>query len=424
MAGYNLHLKDKNSINPTPINLIIRYENITVKYSTGEKILPTDWLSDAQKKREIRGTGFVQFNIRLTNIKRDADEVFKAYQNANNQLPTPTELKELLDIKFNRVVKVLDRPKVLDLFGFIEDFITESKYRKNKRNMPIVPRTIQQYQIAFDKLKAYKVTKKLKELNFDSITPDFYKSFEKFLIEKYKHSPNTIANNFKMLKVFFNDAHDKGYLPNFISKKLEVKRVETFSIFLTEAEIESIYNLDLSHDKKLERVKDLFVVGCWTALRFSDLSKLDSSHIIGDRIKIKTQKTGTNVSIPIHPFVLEIIKKYKGTLPKAPSNDKMNVLIKQVGEMAGITQIINYEHTKALIKISVKKEKYELITTHTARRSFSSNMYLMGFGVQTIMAITGHKTVQSFMAYIKLEKDDHSNTIAKVWEQKGIFKQA
>lgn len=80
------------------------------------------------------------------------------------------------------------------------------------------------------------------------------------------------------------------------------------------------------HFLHLDRVRDLFLVGCWTGLRFSDFSRIAPENIKGDFIEIETQKTAEPVVIPIHTTVKQIMKKYKGkypnSLPPAISNEK------------------------------------------------------------------------------------------------------
>ena len=103
---------------------------------------------------------------------------------------------------------------------------------------------------------------------------------------------------------------------------------ESTAIYLSEAEITDLYNLDLSLRPAYERVRDLFIVGCWTGLRFSDFSRIEAKNIANGKITIKTQKTGKTVSIPLHKNVLGIMAKYEGkttnSLPPALSNQKMN----------------------------------------------------------------------------------------------------
>jgi len=175
----------------------------------------------------------------------------------------------------------------------------------------------------------------------------------------------------------------------------------------------TIYNnLDLKNDKQLEGVRDLFIIGCFTGLRFSDLSELKKENIIdGNKIKIKTNKANEIVIIPLHRYVREIIRKYNGEIPKALSNPKMNLNLKHLGTLAKINDLAEVSITKGgkLVKNTVKKSS--LICTHTARRSFATNLYLKGIPSITIMKITGHQTEKSFLRYISISQEENANKL-------------
>ena len=123
------------------------------------------------------------------------------------------------------------------------------------------------------------------------------------------------------------------------------------------------------------------------------------------------------MTIKILPVVAEIFKKRGGTLPKPISNQKFNDYIKEVCKSAGIT---NEREVLETFGGDVKRtiyKKYELVTAHTARRSYATNSYIMGIPVLTIMKITGHKTPDAFMKYIVLDKDEHASITGNAWEQ-------
>jgi integrase len=63
----------------------------------------------------------------------------------------------------------------------------------------------------------------------------------------------------------------------------------------------------------------------------------------------------------------------------------------------------------------VKIPKYQLISTHTARRSFATNQYKAGVPSITIMAITGHKTEKVFLNYIKITRNEHARLLQNIW---------
>jgi len=182
--------------------------------------------------------------------------------------------------------------------------------------------------------------------------------------------------------------------------------------------IQKIYNYDFSKNKRLERTRDLFIVGCYTGLRFSDFSQLTSDNIKSELITVKTQKTGEKVVIPLHWTVKNILAKYSETakgLPRDLSNQRMNDYLKEIGREVKIDEQIHRTQSKDGLKVSKNVSKWELITTHTARRSFATNLYKSGFPSIAIMKITGHRTEKSFMKYIKISLEENANFLQAHW---------
>lgn len=189
-----------------------------------------------------------------------------------------------------------------------------------------------------------------------------------------------------------------------------------------------MFNFDLSKNKKLEQVRDLFVFGCFTGLRFTDYSTIKPNNIVTVRdeetekeelfIKMNTQKTNEQVIIPSNPIILKIFEKYKSSpnrLPPTISNQKFNVYIKEACKEADMT-------TKGVLVDDPDKELWECISSHTARRSFATNYYLQGFPTIDLMKITGHKTEKAFLTYIKVSKLDAAKRLSlhirKRWDEK------
>jgi integrase len=191
---------------------------------------------------------------------------------------------------------------------------------------------------------------------------------------------------------------------------------ETDSVYLTEEELKLIEKLDLSNDLKLDRTRDLFLIGCYTGLRFSDYSILSIEHIKDKLIEILQTKTRNKVAIPIYPVIQQIRAKYNDALPRAITNQKMNQYIKDFAKkIPALEALVTVTSTKGGDKKSETFPKWSLISTHTARRSFATNEYLAGTPVVTIMAITGHKTEKAFLRYIKLTSTEHAKLLKKYW---------
>ena len=130
------------------------------------------------------------------------------------------------------------------------------------------------------------------------------------------------------------------------------------------------------------------------------------------KIKIKTAKTDQVVIIPLHPFVKEIFEKNNGSTPPIISNQKMNDYLKELGEKAELTENVLINSTVGGQKQHHTFKKYELITSHTARRSFATNAYLNGVPTISIMKITGHNTEKAFMTYIKMSQEENANKLS------------
>jgi integrase len=190
---------------------------------------------------------------------------------------------------------------------------------------------------------------------------------------------------------------------------------------LSKQELQALNELDLTDNPRLDKVRDLFLVGCWTGLRFSDFSNIQAKNIKGGFITIKTQKTGKEVVIPIHEVVLNILDKYKdkteNSLPPSISNQKMNEYLKEIAEKAEFKETVSKTFTKAGKTVTINKSKFDLVSCHTARRSFATNMYLDSVPSITIMAITGHTTESSFMKYIRITPQEHAEQLQTLWNR-------
>lgn len=408
--------------------LIIRWDNRKLTYSTQEAIKPQFWEDDKYKKnyqrvKETRAfPEYPEFNTRLNYIESTARNVFRKFLNDHdNKPPRVDELKKLLDIKLR---KVEDKNKK-DFFGFIEQLISDAKSRFNtKTGKQLAKGTIVIYQNAFNVLKEY-AKRENKRIDYDVIDLNFYHEYTEYLSRELNFANNTVGRHIKTIKSWLNDAAERGYHSNlaFRSKKFKVITENTESIYLNEEELDQLFKLDLSTNQRLEKVRDLFLVGCWTGLRFSDFSNIEEKHIKGDVIEIQTQKTDQKVVIPINKTVRLIMEKYKGkypnSLPPAISNVKTNNYLKEIGAMLECLHVkVETKITKGGVQVVSTNKKHELLVTHTARRSFATNLHKAGLSSLIIMKITGHKTEKAFMKYIKITPKENAVLLQQHWLKK------
>jgi len=392
-------LKEPNSTEDTLVYLLFRFQNNKLKYSTSLKINPKFWNPENQRARETRAfRGYGEFNALLNNLDAEVHTAYRKLLN-DKQVPTVELLRKALHTFMQK-----DNDGSNDLISFAETWL-EATDRK--------PQTKKQLRQAIRNLREFKAASK-RTMHLDSIDLDFYDQFVDFLIKK-NYGKNTIGTLIKNVKVFMNEAVDRKLTTNLQFKNKRFKTVEepTETIYLSEGELERLYTLDLTTNPRLDKVRDLFIIGCYTGLRFSDLIQLRAENLstCGRMVKIQTQKTGEMVIVPLKGYVKEILKKYGGMPPAAISNQKMNDYLKELGEMAQIEASVLITATKGGKRQTEAFKKWELITTHTARRSFATNAYLQNVPTISIMKITGHRTEKSFLKYIKISQEDNANKL-------------
>ena len=263
-------------------------------------------------------------------------------------------------------------------------------------------------------IQEYEKNRKIK-LEFRNIDKLFFNDFVAYL-QELGLSTNTIWHKTVSIKAVMKAANEQELTDN--TKYTTFKNVseESQAIALSEKELDLLAKYDFSKSPRLERTRDLFLIGCWTGLRFSDFTRIKQENIKDNFLTIQQQKTNEFVTIPLHPVFLSIWNKYNGVLPANISNQKFNDNLKDVCKDAGLNDRVIKSITKGGKKISTVYEKWELVSSHTARRSFATNLYKSGFPSISIMQITGHKTESSFLKYIKVTKEEHAKMLMKHWE--------
>lgn len=249
----------------------------------------------------------------------------------------------------------------------------------------------------------------------NSITEEFLDDFIIYLEnEGLRH--NTIVGYILKIQTLVRRAGRYNYAVDTTYDSIDIKEEPTFAVFLSMNEITRIYYYKFENQdrrKSKERIRDLFVIGCLTALRYSDYSTLTSQNLIDGYIVKRTKKTNVDVKVPAHDYVKEIFEKYEGHIPCQLCIQHFNKYLKLVMHEIGLTDKITYSFTKGGRLRTVTKEKWQLISSHTARRSAATNMYLTGrMKTLEIMRLTGHRTESNFFRYIRLTNDDTARSIS------------
>ena len=384
---------------PQPIYL--RYllgSKVDFNASLKFRVLVENW--DKEKERVKNRSSIINRN-EVNQIIGNLTTYFEKFENtnmANGVTPGYENVRQHFEAYFS------EPTKSKDLFEFIDLFISDAKEKNNPNTgKRVTEGTIKGYNVTKNILENF--SKERYKFNFDKITIDWYFDFIDYCNKK-NLSHNYIGKHIKTLKTFLSSAIEQDLTKNDSYKKFKVLKEESDNIYLTIDELNELWKVDLSKDIRKEQARDLFLIGAFTGLRVSDYNNLtyrNISEINGTRLlKVKTKKTGRVVAIPLHPIVDAILLKNNGKPPKNMPEQKLNLKIKEVCEDVGIDGIESTEITRGGLKVIEKKYRYELVKSHTARRSFCSNAYLSGMSSLDIMSISGHNTETAFMKYIKV----------------------
>lgn len=416
-------LRDPNGTTSTPIIGIVRFNNERIKVATGFKVVPAHWNpAKGRVKNVVDATDKQQINDWLQETEEAVGRIIADMK--SNRL---TLTKEAVKARIDAYLKpASEEPKTITLLDFIDGFIENAPNRVNIETGKQTKRqTIQKYKTNIRVLREFAAIYP-RPVDFTTMDLGFYEAYTTYLTRTKGLAVNSVGKYIQTLKVFLNEATAKTKTlgvevnPEFKSSRFKVLKEDADSVYLTEAELKKLIDLDLTSKSRLERVRDLFIVGCYTGLRFSDFTAIRPEYIHNGFIRMEQFKTQGRVVIPCHPAVTAMLDKYAGTLPAAISNQKMNDYVKELCQLAGITQQESKGITKGGKRVIRTVEKWQLISTHTARRSFSTNMYVLGVPAITIMRITGHKTEKAFMRYIKLDEEQHAQIIALHWQKQVV----
>lgn len=402
---FNLKNKvDKESL----IVMVYRPQKERIVYSTGMKVPPKYWNDNRMRVKETQEFNDFQFvNNQLDKLEMLALKIVKEYV-YQDKILTPAAFKSSMDKNLNVHAPSLESG-IKNFTEFLNLFI-----RERSDSNDYAPGTIEVYKTLRTNILKYSKSRKLK---FEDLDVNFINGFKKYLQDQ-KFSDNHVNKNITTLKTILNDATDRGFnkFLEFRSKKISAPKKEVDNVYLTKNELQSINDLTLNNER-LDKVRDLFLVGAYTGLRFSDFTKLLPQNVrdLDNGVKafdISTVKTKDRVIIPIHPIVEKILQKYNNILPDPISNQKMNDYIKELCELAGITAtVIKRDFRQGKMK-ELSSPKYKLVSSHTCRRSFATNAYKEGVPMLSIMRITGHKRPEVFLKYIKFSNEENAQILA------------
>ena len=410
-------------INPTratsAIGILISFRGKKYRRSVGESIPVKYW---NKIKKRAKATADFSYGNTINDIIDKWNSAalrtlsfFKEYYNP----PASESFFAQLDKEFYKDEK--DEPIPMSFTDYLDTYI--KRYEQARSVI-----TIRHYTTTRNKLIEFEKTLS-KKLSFEDLDIDFYNNFRQWFYQ-HGYTDNYFGSVIKVIKQAYIEARrvDKLHSCSDIEHKDFITvTAESDNVYLSEEELLKIHKLDLTPELIAENYKDIsprriqqkitsltrvrqrFLIGAYTGLRVSDFARIRDMNI-GEFIHINTIKTKSNTIVPIHPVIAEILAGgFDATV--TVSDQKINSHIKELARLAGITdKVLLGKHVGGTV-VEVYKEKCDLVSTHTARRSFATNAYKAGVPTIAIMKITGHKKESTFLKYIKISAEENAEML-------------
>lgn len=409
----------------TSVYARITFDKKELKFYPGISVESKYWDDEhSNVKNSPSYPEYIEINKNLLALETIIKDAYSKAKRELTREPTPQELKAAIKIVWAPEEVKPEPVNENSFLDYFEEFTNRSiegkRIAKGSATKATVYNTNKGFRTTLQHLRTF-AGRWSKTMSFDNIDLDFYGEYINHLTTVPKLSANTIGDHIKRIKAVLFEATAKGiktnpaFTTNYFTKLSE----ETDSIYLNPVELAALYRLDLSGFKRLEAVRDLFLIGCYTGQRYGDWDKIRPEHIKNGLFDFTQQKTGNRVLLPVHPIVRQIFEKYDGKLPRPLSNQKLNDYLKEVCSMVPELQVMESKtFTKGGKELTVNYHKWQLCSTHTARRSFATNEYEAGTPTITIKALTGHKTEAAFLKYIRLTPEEHARKVMKLWDER------
>lgn len=396
--------------NESQIRLRIHWKpKNSVIFNVGYSIHPDKWNNAKQEVRNgcfnKKGSSSYDINKETSRLKALAHDVFKKFE-LEERIPNAKEYRDSFNAANGKTAAMHDEQP-------ISFYITEFCQREGGNKWS--DGTLYKFHTLSKHLEKFKKGIRLSDINEKTL-----EGFHDYLVNAGLQN-TTVNKDWKIFYWFLRWADDNSYLKNKdytkFNPKLKTVKDKTV-IFLTWEELMKLYEVKFPEDKSyLEHARDVFCFQSFTSLRYSDVAALKWEDIdfTKGEINIVTQKTGKHIPIDLNKYSRSILDKYKGCKLPLPvqSNQKMNLYIKEACYIAGIDKEIHISYFKGSERIDEVKKKYELIGTHSARRTFICAALPMGISPAIVMEWTGHSNYSSMRPYISVSDKERKEQMKK-----------
>lgn len=272
--------------------------------------------------------------------------------------------------------------------------------------------TRKQYQYFISKIKAYEADRNM-TVAFRDVNTAFVADFRVWLMENGLKT-NTIASYNRLLYVFLHAAERKGLVNIGAIDVPSLSFKAPDAVYLTQERLDALWGMDFGDDA-LDGVRDTFLVGCETGQRYSDYKRITAADVVrmkdgSECVRITQKKTGKTLFVPLSARLRIILERSGGR--RSYCTDRFNRGIKEVCRLAGFTEDVEVTAAYGLKREKRRVPFYELVSSHTARRTCATLMYLAGCPLADIMAVTGHSEESTLRKYLRMTDEEKGIALA------------
>lgn len=224
----------------------------------------------------------------------------------------------------------------------------------------------------------------------------FLVSYDKWLRDS-GIAHNTRIGRLQLLRALLNEARKRDLINTSPFDRFRIQQMVSKKGYVSLDQLRRLESLSLHGYEEL--VRDAFLVGCYTGLRFSDIVSLRQEHIKDGWLTKKMAKTGYVVEVPVAKLfdgkMLAIVEKY----------GKIDNLAKNIGSNASVNKVLRT--ILDTLKVDPK------ITFHSSRHTFATLLGQKGIHLTTIQKLLGHQKLQTTQIYNEVDRMAIINDIKK-----------
>lgn len=351
-------------------------------FGTGVTVPPSDFRSGNFEKPILKTNPKADhYNGQISLLYHEIQQIISTLRR-EDKVPLADLVYQIYQKRKKIELKPKNKPSFTEIF---EKFMDERSFTASTKKL---------YQNLHDQLLEFNPSIDIEEFELSHWT-----QFRNFLKNKKKHAVNTICIRLNKLKAMIKYLKFTGYeipIQNFPLPKEEIKK-----IFLDLKDLQKVTDY-VPSNTALAEIKDLFIFQCYTALRISDLSRLNSAHLKEVEgmhfISMGAYKTNKPIMIPLNEIAWNILVKHKYVLPLV-TEQHYNREIKRLLKLSGVTTKFEWQtYDEQGRKFYKSKYVYEIFTNHCCSRTAIKYFFSKGYTPDQVARIVG-KSLDTIMGY-------------------------